>query len=134
MHEHHQSQPLLTIQLIRQLKPPKWYLKLTLISIKTRWSTTKTTKTRIKTKIQAKSTGTRLGFTHFAWRKIGESDVWYLRGVWGWLVDALVARGWLTGGWMVAAIVGHGVWEIKGRDMCVLSCLVRNESTYLASI
>jgi len=49
-------------------------------------------------------------------------------------MDALVARGWLTSGWKVAVVVGHGVGERYGRDMCVLSCLVRNESTYLASI
>jgi len=34
----------------------------------------------------------------------------------------------------VATAVGRGVGERKVRDMCVLSCLDRNESTHLASI
>ena len=51
----------------------------------------------------------------------------------GCLCGQRVADWWLEGAWKVAAAVGHEAGERKGRDMCVLSCLVRNESTYLGS-
>jgi len=101
LHEHDQLQPLLTFY------PTIKTSKITLISIKTTWQPPKTTRIRIKTKIQLKSIRTRLAFTHFDSWKSGISGDWCLSecGLWlGWLLVVVC-------GWTSVAKVSYWFWQ-----------------------